>query len=453
VTYYKPGGSVVKFRGFYDGGARWIIRFMPDQIGRWKYEAEFSDGVPGVSRVFQCVASDIEGMISKDESNPIWFGYRGGGHILVRSFHVGDRFFAANWPDSDRCKFLDWAGRQGYNMLSIASHYLNRDSEGRGHGWKTPDLWNPERSVPNVRAYQRMEAILDTLAERKMLVYPFAGFFGRDSDHPRERTDQSLYIQYTLARIGCYWNLLFNVAGPEPLLKNKRYLSNDLDRLGMEIQKLDVFGHLLSIHNQTGDDAFKDKPYTDYGILQGPKTVDREKLSRELLKNHHRRKPLYAQETLWPGNKYHPNYSDDDIRKNAYVLMMSAAAVNFADMEGNSSSGFSGTMDLTEKRQGRHDIIRKVWYFFETIPFWRMSPRQDLVDNGYCLAEPGKQYLVYLESRGSLDIAVERGKYSVIWINAQDTGQTFVGPDTTNGQNLESPSIGDDWLVYLRSSH
>jgi hypothetical protein len=122
-------------------------------------------------------------------------------------------------------------------------------------------------------------------------------------------------------------------------------------------------------------------------------------------------------------------------------------------MEGNSSSGFSGTMDLTEKRQGRHDIIRKVWYFFETIPFWRMSPRQDLVDNGYCLAEPGKQYLVYLESRGSLDIAVERGKYSVIWINAQDTGQTFVGPDTTNGQNLESPSIGDDWLVYLRSSH
>ena len=48
-----------------------------------------------------------------------------------------------------------------------------------------------------------------------------------------------------------------------------------------------VFGHLLSVHNRTGDDAFKDSAYTSYGTLQGPKTLDRKKLSRVLLKNHH----------------------------------------------------------------------------------------------------------------------------------------------------------------------
>ena len=81
-------------------------------------------------------------------------------------------------------------------------------------------------------------------------------------------------------------------------------------------------------YNPTGDDPFKDMDWTSYGILQDPKTTDREKLSRGLLRNHHPAKPLYAQETLWPGNKYHPQYTADDIRKNAYVMMMSAAAIN-----------------------------------------------------------------------------------------------------------------------------
>ena len=37
--------------------------------------------------------------------------------------------------------------------------------------------------------------------------------------------------------------------------------------------------------------------------------------------------------------------------------MMSAAALNFGDMNGDSSSGFSGTLNLADKIQSRHDII------------------------------------------------------------------------------------------------
>lgn len=449
IIYTKPDGSTVKFWGFYDGGPRWIIRFMPDQPGLWRYDAQFNDGTPGISGSFQCVKSDIPGMISKDQSNPLWFGYKGGKHVLLRSFHVGDRFFAANWPDENRKRFLEWLQEQGYNMLSIASHYLNRDSEGRGKGWLTPDLWNEESQSPNPREYQKMEAILDTLAAQKIIVFPFAGFFGRDSDYPTDPADQSRYTKYTLARIGSYWNLLFNIAGPEPRLKGKPFLVDDLDRLGKEIQKLDVFGHMLSIHNRTGDDDFKEKDYTSYGTLQGPKTIDREKLSLILFKNHHPNKPLYAQETLWAGNKFHPKYTYEDLRKNAYVLMMSAATINFADMNGNSSSGFSGSMDMAQRDQKCHDIIKNVWDFFETIPFWRMSPRQDLVDNGYCLAEPGRRYLVYLESGGEVNISIGPDEYSVKWINARDTNRRIDDKPTKNGQNLQSPLDDDDWLVYL----
>ncbi len=78
-----------------------------------------------------------------------------------------------------------------------------------------------------------------------------------------------------------------------------------------------------------------------------------------------------------------------------------------------------------------------------------MSPAQDLVNNGYCLAEPGRRYLVYLESRGNVNISIVPGEYSVKWINAQDTGKRIEGKSTITGQNLQSPSTGDDWLVHL----
>jgi len=96
-----------------------------------------------------------------------------------------------------------------------------------------------------------------------------------------------------------------------------------------------------------------------------------------------------------------------------------------------------------------HDVIKHVWDFFETIPFWRLSPAQDLVDNGYCLAESGRRYLVYLESRRAVNISVVPGRYSVQWINARNTRQRIDANPTTTGQNLQSPTTGEDWLLYL----
>jgi hypothetical protein len=450
VTFTKPDKTQVEFPGFYDGAATWRIRFMPDQLGQWSYEASFSDGTPGAHGTFMCVKSNLPGMIATDEVNPLWFGFKGGGHTLVRSFHVGDRFFAKNFSDAERRTFLDWALAQGYNMLSIASHYLNRDEEGRGRGWETPKLWPLDAAE-----YQRMEVILDDLAQRRLMIFPFAGFFGRASNFPREAKEQEMYLRYTLARLGAYWNVLLNVSGPEPTLKNKvEMTAEQVNAAGRLIERLDPFGHALSVHTPTGDSIFRDEPWLNYVILQGPKTNDRRKLSEGLLKNHHPQKPLYAQETLWTGNVFHmqrmsgKDYSDGDLRKNAYVLMMSAAALNFADNQGLSSSGFSGSLKLADRAQPRHDIIRRVWDYFETVPFYRMSPRQDVVNNGFCLAEEGRDYLIYLETGGAVSVKLKPGRYTVEWINARNTAERRKGGATTTGENLQAPD-SNDWLLRL----
>lgn len=448
VTYTRPDGSKLQFWGFYDGNSTWTIRFMPDMLGSWKYSASFSDGQPGKSGSFNCVPSELPGMISQDEVNPIWFGYKGGNHMIMRSFHVGDRFFATNWPDSSRKAFLDWVQKQGYNTLSIGSHYLNRDADKRGRGWDTPDLWDNASRKLKEAEYDKMEVILDDLSKRKIIVHPFAGFLGANSDYPNNSSDRTLYIKYTLARLGPYWNVMLNVAGPE--LAKWKISESEVIKIGKEIQSLDVFGHLLACHQTSNKNFFKNQYWNNYDCYQGTKTHDLDKLYTELTETFRSSgKPLYAHETLWSGNKNHPGYSDDQLRKNAIVINMAASALNFGDMDGNSSSGFSGSLDLADKRQARHDIIKRVWDFFETIEFWKMSPRSDLTRSGFCLAKDGEKYLIYRPSRGSITLNITGGHYNVTWINAQDTGERIEGGKITNEQNLSTPEHGDDWFCYL----
>jgi hypothetical protein len=251
------------------------VRFRADQPGRWTCAAAFSDGSGGASGSFQVQSTaERQTPLQISQSNPIWFA-RGGRPFYVRAFHVGDRFFARNWPGERRAQFLDWFQAQGYNTISVASHYLNRRENGRGIGWDTPALW-----PLNAAEYQRMEVVLDDLQQRGIVVFPFAGFIGKRSDCPRTPADQRLYIRYTMARLGHYGNLMYNVAGPEPNLGDHWLPQKDVVRLGRFIRDHDRYAHPLTVHNRTGDDPYRDSDWTSFGTLQGPKTLSRVKLSR-----------------------------------------------------------------------------------------------------------------------------------------------------------------------------
>jgi hypothetical protein len=407
------------------------------------------------------VPSEIPGQVNKYPYNPFWLGYKGGQHEVFRSFHVGDRFFAENWdnpfkPDDGekRTEFLNWFQDQGYNMMSVASHYLNRPEEGRGLGWKTPKLWPLDH-----REYRKMEVVLDTLALREIIVFPFAGFFGARGDWPTDHEDQELYVKYTLARIGFYWNTILSVAGPEPFWRKEhsQYKGamqwKDINRLGELIKHLDVHDHILTVHNEKRatqyGDPFVDQDWYDMNTLQGPTTLDREQLFSGLLMNHHHSKPLYAQETLWYGNKWHPSYTDDDIRKNAYTILFAGGILNFADMNGNSSSGFSGEIDFDQLHPDQHKIVHQVWDFFESIPFHKMHTRQDLVKNGFCLAREGEEYYVYLDSIGETELFVDFGySFSSEWINARNPDEVISGPTFEKQTVIKTPGYGEDWILH-----
>ena len=66
------------------------------------------------------------------------------------------------------------------------------------------------------------------------------------------------------------------------------------------------------------------------------------------------------------------------------------------------------------------------------------------------MLNPGREYLVYLESRGSVSLTLTGGPYKVEWVNAQDPNDIRPMGTTTTGTGLASPADGDDWLLHLK---
>jgi hypothetical protein len=84
---------------------------MPDQIAIWRYHAAFSDAPLGIHGTLWVTPSTIPGMLLRDADNSIWFGFKGGAHVLVLSMHSGP-LFDAGWDDP--CDRGDGRWRMGF---------------------------------------------------------------------------------------------------------------------------------------------------------------------------------------------------------------------------------------------------------------------------------------------------------------------------------------------------
>jgi len=461
-------GQVFHHFGFWDGDSTWKVRFSPSIPGIWTYRVWFTDNSFEKRGEFGCTDNVKPGRVGLNEFNPFWLGKGGSRKDLFRSFHVGDRFFASNWDDpanpedgNNRTVFLDWLQEMRYNMISVGSFFTNRDVEGRGMGWDTPRPWPLDPAE-----YRKIEVIMDDLRDRDITVFPFAGIFGLGGDWPVDWEEQQLYIKYLLARLGHYPNLILNIAGPEPTWRKEKDAYKgamrqvDIRRIGAFIDSVDAHNLILTVHNEKRatqyGDPFIDEPWYSMSTLQGPTSICRETLYSGLTMNHHRYKPAFAQETLWTGNVYHPDYTMDQLRKNAYTVLFSGSILNFADNNGLSSTGFSGSCNIQEATRENHIILKGVWDWFETIPFHTMVSRQDLVKQGFCLANEGVEYFVYLDTIGHVELFTDFGyDFNTRWINASDVSDIREGTKICKDSDfntLHSPRDGNDWILHVYAS-
>ena len=111
-------------------------------------------------------------------------------------------------------------------------------------------------------------------------------------------------------------------------------------------------------------------------------------------------------------------------------------------------SAFGGKPDLGIRRN-----IGYVSVYAQKMALAAMSPHGELASSRYCLADPGREYLVYLPDGGAVevDLSAAAGELSVEWLSPKDGSSQAAG--TVRGgarRSLQAPFAGDA-VLYLKA--
>ena len=106
------------------------------------------------------------------------------------------------------------------------------------------------------------------------------------------------------------------------------------------------------------------------------------------------------------------------------------------------------------------DYVRYALNFFnDQVSFWQMTPDDDLVSSGWCLADEGNTYLVYLKDGGSTNLTINHNAtYTVKWFDPRNGGALKDG-SVTSISGTGAKSLGNapnntssDWAILVVNS-
>lgn len=456
ATFTAPSGKEYSFFGFYDGdgaggqeGPIWRIRFMCLEEGAWTWSAEFTDGAPGAGGEFECLGDGVTPPLRVHPTNPRWLVREGAGPFLPRWFYLHDLLFTPGdtWRQDVREHLID----RGYNMVSIlttqADHLLENGWNRRRYDRRRfyPWLREGERVLWNrydLRSWRKLDEVLRHLQEHGIYVYLFDGFF--PNIPPRFPDDPELerrYLRYAMARIGAYSNLIHNLT-----FEFWEFMSLDrVKRIGSYLESIDPFGLLTTVHDTQDAGELLDESWLDLANLQyDAGRAAGADLAYRFVTEHYRGKPVAATEVVWEGAH---KLTADQVRRGAWGITLAGGFFLYGEFD------LDGEGIGPHGKGGAHDDLAILYDFMASVPFTEMVPSPDLVSPGaLCLADPGREYIVYLENGGpvEVDLTGAEGTLRAEWLDPRSGARTAIAAEIPGGgiRRFEKPA-GADWVLHI----
>ena len=500
VTYTAPSGKTWDFWGFFDGdgaghgdlttGNIWKLRFMPNELGTWNYTWQWSDNTPGGTGAFQCVQAGAgKGMLRPYHENPHWFAYNGTEPVWIKSYYETGHGSIAQDFDWIAANVYQPLVDRGYNHLQVnwllslccfGQYY----KDGPEPSTKDLTLYEEGRASSTMRldVWQMMERHLGWLNDRNIAVHMFLGFEGRKNDGPKweklSEDEKDFYVRYVVARIAPYANLTgWNFVWEDPGYRETHELG--LARL---LEKYDIFHHVRTYEDETPRDNEYARPEYTFAAIENHRIVAPERaLDRLYWKTpwtHHQAcllgyfpgKPVYMSEgnALW--RRYWHEKSgatQDDLRRAAWGCVTAGASFCWNGhareydlcVRGPEGMPFHGDDNPYTVSAKYMDILADVMN--NEVNFYRMTPHDSVLTDHdpfrvWCLAEAGRQYLVFAGHGEPFAIKPAGGFYqNNAWIDTKTGTKTPVDPvliqtDDVTPVTFAPPSRDTDWVLILR---
>lgn len=265
TAVFSQGERQVRVNGFYDGGGRYVVRFLPDATGQWSWTTGSNvtalDAKSGTVDV-GAAKPGHHGPVRVDRRHH--FRYADG----TRYINIGTTAYVWNLQgdalEEETLKTLAKAPFTKIRMCVFPKHYRYNENEperypfpvvqkGKSnwdgtffaadtYGWK----FDFERFEPEY--FQHLEKRIHQLAE-----------IGIEADliifHPYDRwgfskmspAQDDRYLRYLTARLSAFPNVWWSMANEYDLMMSKTLA--DWDRFIHIVSDNDPVGHLLSNHN------------------------------------------------------------------------------------------------------------------------------------------------------------------------------------------------------------
>lgn len=239
---FSCGGIAKTVKGFYDGEGRYIVRFLPETAGEWRWKVTGAVNAEGTE---VCQPAESHGPVRAVDTH---FEYADG--TLFTPF--GTTVYAlAHQEDALVEQTLESLKNAPFNKVRLCvfpKHYDYNHNEPPCYAFekKADGSWDVNR--PCIAFWHRFEGILQRIAEMGIqidliLFHPY----DRWGFSELAQRDNLIYLDYLLRRLAAWPNIWWSLAN-EYDLNIKKSLA-DWEEIEEYVAGNDPFHHLLSNHN------------------------------------------------------------------------------------------------------------------------------------------------------------------------------------------------------------
>ncbi|HEX2032992.1 MAG TPA: DUF5060 domain-containing protein [Chloroflexota bacterium] len=435
-----PDGRATAVPGFYDGEGTWIVRVCPDAAGTWRYVTDSAapelDGQEGTLECVPNANPRVHGALRVDPAHPHHFVYQDG----TRPFVLG---YEANWlwalgflPDGESRlrRFAARIADHGFNHVFVNAYaHDTRWCEGRtsadDYGPPPAYAWEgtneaPDHRRPNVAYWRTFDVMMRALFEQGLSAHIYLRVYNKRVTWPANRSlADDLYFKYVVARYQGFSNVVWDFSKESYNEPDKAYLES---RLSL-IRGYDGYGRLLTTHD---DDLFDTDPRyigrTDFVTDQHHFDLGATAIQRRGL----RAAPYLNEEFAYecgPGGLDDKTYGRSNTAEEH-------ALRSWEVVFGGAYPGYYYTYtawDVIRSDDEPPGYRYHHWLseFMRESEWWRLAPHPEMVvRGGWCLADPGRLYLVFSPGReggGAGSRQDRRGEVRLTLIGAPEAGRRF----------------------------
>ncbi|MBI4877927.1 MAG: DUF4038 domain-containing protein [Acidobacteria bacterium] len=410
--FQGPAGLRLRVPGFYDGDGTWKIRFSPTRPGEWSLKTVSPvSALDGKTETgILCTPNRhprIHGGLKVDAAHPRHFLYEDGTRYFLLGYEA-DWLWGVQMNDPRRAsmnRLIGLMASRGFNhvMVNVYAHDT-RWAPGKSCEWDygPPELYawegtndKPDHSRLNVRFFQRYDRMMEALREQGIVAHIMLKVYNKSVNWPAKWSrDEERYFRYVAARYQAFSNVVWDFSKESYNEKDEALQSRLIDL----VRSTDAYRRVTTAHD---DDAYEwdselsrnldfrtDQQHSDYAAMI---RFDRARRQYPVLNSEFGYE--YGVEKL-PTHTHRNQCDWQEHLRRAYLIYL---AGGYGVYYYNNTAWDVVKPDPEPPGMRRFQLLKDT---LSALPYWKMSPHNELAVGGLCLALSGTAYAFYVEGAG-----------------------------------------------------